>query len=221
MGVEFTHGLWKTVLMHDMRDNIHILKKNGSWVYTKHLQTQKCMAIQKVYLTLPRACLDRHVPLHTECLVGVWSMGSCVLSLLKYFIHQSDAHRHNRSFMGPFQTQLPLRCHFYISSHPFPANVKCFAPHFRILSLTKKKKKNALCSLLSLDQKALLLMKRNLKNHSLFVFPCPVPPSDIFHWGRCLPGILLSLSLSQKLYFFCCFWSMKDVCWVGKSSEIF
>ena len=87
--------------------------------------------------------------------------------------------------------------------------------------LPKKKKKNALCSLLSLDQKALLLMKRNLKNHSLFVFPCPVPPSDIFHWGRCLPGILLSLSLSQKLYFFCCFWSMKDVCWVGKSSEIF
>ena len=87
MGVEFPHGLWKTVLMHDMRDNIHILKKNGSWVSTKHLQTQKCMAIQKVYLTLPRACLDRHVPLHTECLVDVWSVGSCVLSLLKYFIH--------------------------------------------------------------------------------------------------------------------------------------
>lgn len=27
MGVEFPHGLWKTVWIHDMRDNIHILKK--------------------------------------------------------------------------------------------------------------------------------------------------------------------------------------------------
>lgn len=216
MGVEFPHGLWKTVLMHDMRDNIHILKKNGSWVSTKHLQTQKCMAIQKVYLTLPRACLDRHVPLHTECLVDVWSVGSCVLSLLKYFIHSI---RCTQDTTGVSQGHFRHSFH-WDGTFIYPAIL--FLPmsngslHILEFFPLQKKKKNALCSLLSLDQKALLLMKRNLKNHSLFVFPCPVPPSDIFHWGRCLRGILLSLSLSRKLYFFCCFWSMKDVCWVGR-----
>lgn len=51
--------------------------------------------------------------------------------------------RYNGSFTGPFQTQLPLRGHFHISSHPFSANIKWFTPHFRILSLKK------ICTLLS------------------------------------------------------------------------
>lgn len=120
--------------------------------------------------------------------------------------------RCNGSFTGPFQTQLPLRGHFHISSHPFSANIKWFTPHFRILSL---KKKNALCSLLSLNQKALLLMKGSLKNHSLFVFPALFHPVT-FSTEVDVYVAFCCLSLSRKLYFFCCFWSMKDVCWVGR-----
>ena len=167
--------------MHDMRDNIHILKKKrklgvyqafansemhgdpeGLFDFTESLPGQARSFTHR----MPRGCVKRGF--------------LCAIPAEIFHTFNQMHTRYNRSFTGPFQTQLPLRWHFYISSHPFPANVKWFAPHFRILSLTKKKK-NALCSLLSLDQKALLLMKRNLKNHSLFVFPCPVPPSDIFH----------------------------------------
>ena len=150
MGVEFPHGLWKTVLIHDMRDNIHIHRKKrevgcipstcklrNAWWSGRFIWFHQEPAWTGTFLSTQNALW----------MCEAWDP-VCVLWCNISSINQMNT-RCNRSFTEPFQTQLPLRWHLDISSHPFSANIKWFAPHFRILSFTKKKKKSTLLSFLS------------------------------------------------------------------------